>query len=503
MAERDPLFVAIDFGTGGGKCAVFDADGRRMVVRRRPWSYDRVDFPYAELTGGFSFDPHRFWEELAACVRDALAEAEIAPERIAGVATTAQRLGTILLDARGREIFAAPNLDGRGFEGALEVIEKLGLERTVEITGHWPPFVSSLARLIVHRKDPNRPRVAYVLTLNDWIAYRLCGALASEPSNAGESALLDVRRRAWSSDILDAFEIDERLLPPIVEPSARLGRVTAEAAERTGLAVGTPVYAGGADTQCALLGSGVVAPGAASAVLGTTAPVMVVTAEPHFERTGRLWTGCHVVPGRWTLESNAGDAGIAYEWWVAMLGFEGDDGLERAEQAAAALPADPEPALCFAGPTVFDLDSFNPNRPQGILFRQPPFTDRPTRGAFLRAFLANVACAVRANQEQIQSRSGLTPRSLTLSGGMTRSPTLLAICSRLLRVPLAVSEEPHATALGAAVLAAVGHGAYRDVAEATRRMVRTRPLETDPTEAWDGYYARWREYYDDLQKRAI
>ena len=96
--------------------------------------------------------------------------------------------------------------------------------------------------------------------------------------------------------------------------------MTQAAADATGLRAGTPVFAGGGDTQCALLGSDVVAPGRAGAVLGTTTPVMSVLAEPTIDPSGRLWSGCHVLPGRFTLESNSGDTGITWEWLLDLLG---------------------------------------------------------------------------------------------------------------------------------------------------------------------------------------
>jgi len=505
MKFQDPFFAVLDFGTGGGKCAIFDAEGHRVADARRTWGYHTVPYEHSELTAGFGFDPHAFWASLCACAREALQKSELPSGAIAAIGTTAQRLGTIFLDAHGREIYAAPNMDGRGLGGAFAVIEKLGMERTIDITGHWPPFISTLARLLSYRADPTLPAVAHVLTLNDWIAYRLSGALTSEPSNACESSLLDLRSREWSRDILDTFEIDDRLLPPLVEPSSHIGRLSAEAAEQVGFRPGTPVYAGGADTQCALLGSGVVEPGDGAVVLGTTAPVMVVTGAPHADRSGRLWTGCHVIPDRWTLESNAGDAGIGYEWWLDVLGLSGDEGFARADELMADGPGLPEPVWCFTGPQVFDLQSFNPQRPHGFLYRHPPFTQPPTRGALLRSLIANLACAIRANLEQLEAARGEPSRTITLSGGMTRGASLLGSFARILRAPLQISREVHATALGATVLAAVGHGTYPDVASAIAAMVRHAPLEPIPehTSAYDAYYAQWRQTYDQLKSQSV
>ncbi len=84
-------------------------------------------------------------------------------------------------------------------------------------------------------------------------------------------------------------------------------------------AVGTPVFTGGADTQCALLGAGAVEAGDVAAILGTTTPMQAVVGEPLLDPAGNLWAGCHVVPDRWVIESNAGSTGDAYLWLLDLL----------------------------------------------------------------------------------------------------------------------------------------------------------------------------------------
>lgn len=501
MAKEGPFFAAMDFGTGGGKCAIFDARGRNLAVVREAWSYQNEPFEHDELVHGSSFDPHAFWVILGKCARAAIERAELRPDAIAGVTATALRLGTVFLDAHGREVYAAPNMDGRGLAGGFEVMEKLAPDRAARITGHWPPFVFSLARYLRYRKIDGQPPVAHILGLNDWITYRLSGALACEPSNAGESMLLDVGTRAWSSEILGLFGIEDRLLPPIVEPGSPLGRVTVEAAEQTGFAAGTPVFAGGADTQCALLGTGVLQAGHAGAVLGTTTPVMRVEGEHRVDEENKLWTGCHVLPTLWTMESNAGDTGIAFEWLLGILGLTGVDAYDRVERLIAEIPKGATDVRSFAGPQIFDIASLDPNRPAAFFFSNQPFSVKPTTGSFLRAFLANVACATRANLEQIEAYDETQVKSLTLSGGMTRLPSILREFARTNRRPLRVSDEPNATALGAAMLAAVGSRAHTSLADASAAMARTRPLEVDPSlsDEGDAEYERWRKGYSELK----
>src|SRR5262249_19169333 len=147
-------------------------------------------------------------------------------------------------------------------------------------TGHSPPYIFPLARLLWYRKHRDINRVATLFMLNDWIAFLLSGARVVEESNACESMLFDVTARAWSAEIVDAVGLPPAILPPVCTAGTPIGRVTARAAGATGIPEGTPVFAGGADTESALLGGGVVEPGATSAILGTTTPVQRVIDRP-------------------------------------------------------------------------------------------------------------------------------------------------------------------------------------------------------------------------------
>src|SRR5438046_2419893 len=117
----------------------------------------------------------------------------------------------------------------------MELLERIPAERLHRLTGHAPPYIFPLARYLWFRKHRDARRVATLLMLNDWITYLLCGERVAEHSNAGESMLYDVSRRAWSEEILGALDIPAHILPPLAAPGARAGSVTAAAAAATGL----------------------------------------------------------------------------------------------------------------------------------------------------------------------------------------------------------------------------------------------------------------------------
>jgi autoinducer 2 (AI-2) kinase len=497
-----PAIAVFDAGTGGAKCTIFDVTGALRGYHSEPWTYTVCAHRDVPLVKEYAFDPETFWNVLARCMRAALAAAGVNPGEVIGAVATSQREGCVFLAADGRELYAGPNLDSRGFMEGLEVLGSLGQERLYAITGHSAPFIFPLARYLWYRKQGGAP-VARILMINDWMSYRLCGEMRAEPSNASESMLFDFRSRAWSEEILTRFDIPAAILPAVVPCGTVIGAVHAPAAAATGLRQGTPVFAGGADTQCALLGAGAVEAGDTAAILGTTTPVQSVVGAPLLDPAGNLWAGCHVVPDRWVLESNGGSTGDAYLWLLDLLVGGEPDRYARAEALAAAAPDGA--AYTFIGPRVFDLTRIRPDMPGGILFPFPTLQLRPSAGELLRACLSSIAFAVRANADQVAAVTGRPPAAIIAGGGMTRSPLLMQLLADTCGLPVHRALEPQSTGLGSAMLVAVGAGVYADAARAVRTMCRHEVIAPDAArhEALEAGYRKWRQLYDDLESHSI
>lgn len=491
--------VALDAGTGSGRCLVFDTSGRCLAQGHEPFRYRIFSDPDLPMVRGFDLDTEAFWGVLARSTRAALAA--LPPgARLRGVIAASQREGCVFVDRDDRVLYAGPNLDARAVAQGLELQQVVSTDRLHAITGHAPPYIFALARLLWFRRHHDLARVASLYMLNDWIAHRLCGARVAEHSNAAETMLYDVTRRTWSAEVLQAFDLPAEILPPLCEAGTPVGRVHAAAAAATGLPEGTPVFAGGADTESALLGCGAWDSGHLGAVLGTTTPVQLVTDAPVVDPDGNLWTSPHVVSGRWVLESNAGDTGHGWRWWLELL-CGASDAHAAAETAMAALDPAPRPIVAHLGPAVFNLRTAHPFSAAGLVFRFPLLhIDRPERAELLRAYLEDVAFAIRGNCEQIAAVSGQRAGEILLTGGLTRSPTLLRILSAALAVPLVVAEVCDGTALGSAILATVAAGLHPDLPTAVAAMVRSRRIEPDAgmVAAYDEAYRRWREWYDRL-----
>ncbi len=181
--------------------------------------------------------------------------------------------------------------------------------------------------------------------LSDWIATKLCGVLATEPSCGSSSGMFSLADRTWSDEIAQVCGIGAAVLPAVSDPGTVIGTVTRRAAEETGLREGTPVVAGGADTQLALLGAGA-RPNEYTVVAGTFWQNTILLDRPLIDPKTRLRTLCHVIPGQWMLEGIGFYCGMSMRWFrdafceaeTSLARERGIDPYAVMEESAAAVP---------------------------------------------------------------------------------------------------------------------------------------------------------------------
>ncbi len=370
------------------------------------------------------------------------------------------------------------------------------------ITGHQPALMFAPARLrwLRERRPDLYDRLAMLLMISDWLAYCLTGERCSEPTAAAESQLFDIAAATWSTTLIEALELPPGIFPRLRRAGELVGRVTHAAAAMTGLAPGTPVAAGGADTQCGLLGMGAVAPGQMAALAGWSLPLQQVCAQPPWGAEGpaggqsRLWASPHLLPGRWVLESNAGPLGRAYDWLRETV-FCGADYAEL-DRLAAAAPPGAEGVLAFLGaPATAGAETLGLVWGGLLTPLALDFIDG-RREHLARASLESLAFAIRASLEQLVAISGRQPAALALGGGLTRSSLFPQLVADVLGLPVQVAATPETSSAGAALIAAVGAGLYDDLATAAAQMVRHRvlcqPARVAQAEYLDAY-DRWQE----------
>ena len=441
--------LVFDAGSSSIRARLVSANGRIVAGASRPYAYA------SEPDGGdlaLAFDLPGCWAALTDAAREVLASG--CPP--SAIAVTSQRQSLVLLDDSEFPLYAGPNTDLRAiFQGAaLDIEHGDAIYRT---TGHRPAFMMASGKLAWLRdtRPDDYARIAHVLPLADWIAWRLTGEIACEPSLAAASGLLDIRSRRWASALFAELGLrcPETRLLDAAEP--RGVALDAEHGNNLPALAGLPVTVAGADTQRALTGMGIGADGVggqAGIVAGWSATVQMTMTHPAMSESMKTWTGLFPASDLWVMESGAGDMGNAWRWLAETL-FGGERSLGGAygemDRLAASVPRGADGVSVSLGPQAMDVSSLG-MRLGGIVFPVPMTLGGATRAQICRAALESFAYAIRANLEQAERESGVEATRIALGGGLTRSTTLRQILPSVLGRPVTTFAEHDATAAGAA-----------------------------------------------------
>ena len=483
-------FLGIDVGTGGSRAVAVDTEGR--VVASATVEHVPFDSPRA---GWAEQDPRDWWRASAGAVVEVLAQGGVRAEDVKGVGLTGQMHGSVLLDDGDRVL--RPALiwcDQRTDEQCRRLTERVGAERLIELTCNPALTGFTLPKLLwVREQEPEVwERVRSVMLPKDYVRLRLTGERAIDVADASGTLLFDVAGRSWSREMLEAAEIDERLLPPVFESPEVVGHVSREGAEATGLLEGTPVVAGAGDQAAGAVGMGIVRAGAVSATIGTSGVVFAATDTPALDPAGRVHTFCHAVPGRWHVMGVTQGAGLSLRWFRDRFGAGPDDGrdpYERLSEEAERAPAGSDGALWapyLMGERTPHLDP----RARAALVG---LTASHTRAHVVRAVLEGVAFSLRDTFE-IFREMGVPVESVRVGGGGARSALWRQIQADVYGRAVQTVEAEEGAAYGAALLAGVGAGAWGTVDEACAGVVRV-AAEVEPDPEASALMARQYEAY--------
>lgn len=484
--------LGVDVGTSGVKALLIDFSGAVLASASESYPLYTPQPLWAEQ------NPDDWWQATCTAIRRVLAQAGVDAAQVRAVGLSGQMHGSVFLDERGESI--RPALlwcDQRTAAECAWITERVGEQQVLQTTLN-PVLTGFQAGKILwlRRHEPeNYARVRHVLLPKDFIRYRLTGALATEVSDASGTALFDVPRRDWAYAMLETLELPREWFPKAYESPEITGRITAQAAQATGLAEGTPVVGGAGDQAAGAVGVGVVQEGYASVSVGTSGVVFAHLQQPQVDPQYRTHTFCHAVPGAWHIMGVMLMAGGALHWYR--------------ETFAPEVPFD---AL------VRDAESVPPGA-EGLLFapylsgERTPYLDPQARGAFVgltlahtrahgtRAVLEGVAFGLRDSLEILQAM-GVPLRELRLTGGGAKSPLWRSILASVFGQPVQTLQAEEGPAYGVALLAGVGIGVWNSVPEAcaaTLQLADTTDPDPDAQAVYERLYPRYRQLYPTLR----
>ncbi len=458
--------LGIDVGTGGTRAVVIDPDGNVVA------SATAEHLPFVSTrTGWAEQDPGDWWRATITVVREVLAK--LSADEIKVVGFSGQMHGLVLLNQNDEVLRPAIIwCDQRTDSQCSSLSEMIGAERLIELTCNPALTVFTLPKILwVREWEPELwQKTRTVLLPKDYVRLRLSGDRATDVADASGTLLFDVKARKWSSEMLSATAIDERLLPRAYESPEVTGSISKAGAEATGLRAGTPVVAGGGDQAAGAVGMGIVRPGTASATIGTSGVVFAATDKPMLDPKGRLHTFCHAIPGRWHVMAVTQGAGLSLRWFRDQFGAIGENGRDSYERLTkeASLVSPGCDGLIWTpylmGERAPHMDPFARAALVGL-------TASHTRAHIVRAMLEGVAFSLR-DAFEIFNEIEVQVDEIRLGGGGARSSLWRQIQADVYshRVDTVAAEE--GAAFGAALLAGVGVGMWSSVDAACEAVVR-------------------------------
>ena len=501
--------MAIDAGTGSCRAIIFDIAGREVGAAQREWTH-RAE---PGVPGSFSFDTRENADLIDAVVREALERAALPAAAIKAVSTTSMREGIVLYDAEGEELWACPNIDSRATVEAGALVADGTAARIFEIAGDWVS-ITTPARLkwLANHRPEIMARVRHIGLISDWAATRLTGEYWTEPSAGSSTALFDLKQRRWSAELFERLGIDPAICPPVVESGTVIGRVTAAAAARTGLAQGTPVVAGGGDTQLGLLGLGRKV-GDGTLVGGSFWQMTVLLDHPFVDPDRGPRTLCHARPGQWMVEGIGFLSGLSLRWFrdafcdhqTALAAERGVSTFDLLNEMAAEVPPGSLGVTAIMA-NVMQSDGWIQASPTLLGF---DLNDPVGRGkaAALRAVLESAAYVSLSHRLELERLTGARFASIQFTGGGANGSLWPQIIADVMGLPVSIPQNRETTALGCAMLATVGAGLHADIDAATAAMAspveRVIEPDADRHAAYREHHARWKRINDAMVELAI
>lgn len=494
--------LGIDVSTTATKALVIDERGEMIAAASDPYDFVTPRPLWAEQ------NPADWWRACVSVIRRVL---EKIPARdIAGIGLTGQMHGLVLLDADGNVL--RPCIlwnDQRTGKQCDEITQRAGgAKNLLQMIGNpaLPGFTAPKILWVRENEPAVYARAAHVLLPKDYLRYKLTGAYATEVSDASGTALLDVAKRNWSDELLHALEVPRAWLPDVHESPVVSAKISASAANETGLLQGTPVVGGGGDQAAQAVGAGIVQQGIVSATLGTSGVVFASSDAYRLEPNGLLHAFCHAVPGKWHWMGVMLSAAGSFRWFRDALGEE-EKRVSREEKRdaydiltaeAAKAPAGSE-GLIFLPYLTGERTPYPDPDARGVYFG---ITLRHGKPHFVRATLEGVAYGLRDSLELLRAL-GLNITQVRASGGGARSPLWRQILADVFHSEIALVNITEGAAYGAALLAGVGAGIYVSVADACAQTIRVTDSVMPSRDApvYDEYYQVYRALYPALKEQ--
>jgi xylulokinase len=492
------LLLGIDFGTGGCKITIINLFGDVVAESSQEYPTHHPFPGYSEQ------NPADWFPAMISCIKKTRDEYSLNLRDIKAVSLVASTHNAVLLDEKMGIIRPTIMWTDQRSTSEVEYLEKNHGEDIFRLAYQKVAPTWTLPQLlwIKNNEHDNFCRISKLTFIKDYMRYLLTGSWETDFIDAQGSMLLDVRKSAWSEELCGFIGLDPSVLPPICSPTDITGRLTADAAQLTGLETGTPVVCGTSDSCAEDYAAGAIKPGQCILKLATAGNVNIMTAEAN--PSPRTLTYSHVIPGLWYSVAATNTAASAMRW------FRNNFCYGEMEQSR------------LSGRNVYqfmedEAKNITPGS-DGLLFHpyllgeRSPYWDpnlrasfigasmSHTRAHFIRAVMEGVAYSLQDCFRLIEDLN-LKVEEFILIGGGSKSDTWAQIVCDNFGKKLTRPKVTDAS-FGAAIIAGTGAGFFSDLFAAAEKCIKTDRVfipNEDNHKLYRKYFRVYRAVHDQLE----
>ncbi|TKG91578.1 hypothetical protein EYV94_21370 [Puteibacter caeruleilacunae] len=457
--------MTIDLGSTSIKVIIFDLSGRLLSIAQRPMekvvAIDNPQFIY--------WNPKLIWKGVCDAAREALAKLPMGAY-IKGITVTGMGMDGIPVDKTGSPLFPFISWhDDRTIEQAEEWKSSVGELYSFQRTGFAAWHIMSVMRMKWMAK--NHPEVmdhTYKwLLMVDYINFKLSDVMVTDRSMASCTMLFDQNKQQWSDELIEQAGLCKSILPEVKQSGSHIGNITDNAADATGIPLGTPIYLGGHDHICSTVPLGGFKNGSLIDIIGTWESVMATT--PNLNLSEKLldYQICvesHVIPDYFVAWGGA-VAGESVEWMRKLFKGYGMDAEFEWETIQEAL----ESGSSMKNNVIFLPYISGAACPVGDSLAKGAFvglSSTTTKADMFKAVFEGLNFQFLDILKAFEASFGAKFEEIIVTGGGTRNDFWLQSKADISGLPVVKYDIEEATALGAAILAGIGAGCYKDAEDA-------------------------------------
>ena len=489
--------LGIDIGTTNVKSVLFALNGSILIQESAEYS---TCFPQP---GWAEQDAEQWWAATVETIYKITTNLKINQYEIAAIGVSSQAHTVLPLDIKGNPLRNALIWMDRRSEKECDFLrQKIGEVKIKEITGNRiDPYFAFPKLLWFRENEPHLLNRTYkILQCNGYVNYKLTGCFSIDKVHASLSQIYDKNKNGWSQELCQQLDISPKILPKIYECADIIGTVTKKAAAMTGLSQGIPVIAGTVDGSAAAIEAGVINPGEAVEMTGTSTVLLVASDQWRYNK--KLTAMYHGFGNRCLIFGAMSSTGACLKWFRDQFG---DTEKKMAQELNLDffefLDLEASKAEAGAGNLLFLPYMIGERSPIWDSHARGMFiglTLNTTRKQIIRAILEGTSFALYHNLKEV-TKLGLKVNELKAVGGGSHSDLWLKIKASIMNIPILVPETSIGAPFGDAILAGVGVKLYHDVRDIIQETVKIKKVIM-PDHTWHERYAKLFEVYINIYK---